>query len=72
MPHLVWVAQPWHRREQSQCQVMMNDAELASVPPAPFTDQLRLAEGFRYEKGFQYAGSLKAHPVFVSAPSQTT
>jgi hypothetical protein len=30
--------------EQSQCQVMMNDAELASVPPAPFTDQLRLAE----------------------------
>ena len=50
----------------------MNDAELASVPPAPFTDQLRLAEGFRYEKGFQYAGSLKAHPVFVSAPSQTT
>jgi hypothetical protein len=22
----------------------MNDAELASVPPAPFTDQLRLAE----------------------------
>ena len=43
----------WHRyrdlgggEEQSQCQVIMNYAELVSVPsdhPAPFTDQLRLA-----------------------------
>ena len=32
--------------ESAQCQVIMNFAELASVPserPAPFTDQLRLA-----------------------------
>src|ERR1700727_965880 len=35
------------RGEQAQCQIMMNYAELASIPsehhPGPFTDQLRLA-----------------------------
>ena len=49
------------RGERAQCQIMMNYAELASIPsdnPVPFTDQLRLAVAAYLAR---FKGSCRAH-----------